>query len=151
MPLSRFIALWTIAEYPPDSVSAAALDAAEQRLRLGFPDDYREAVLRSGLPRPTIALLDVIVDRELDVRDVSDFLNPEEIAELTEDWRAAGLPATLVAFATDCAGNLFCFPAEAAPRPEAPIVFFDHDTGQVETIARSFTAWIEAFCGIAPH
>lgn len=151
MSLNRFIALWTIAEYPPESVSAAGLDATERRLQSAFPTDYREAVLRSGLPRPTIALLDAIVDRELGIHDVSDFLNAEEIAELTEDWRAAGLPATLVAFATDCAGNLFCFPTESAPRPEAHILFFDHDTGQVETIAQSFTAWIEAFCSIASH
>src|SRR5687767_10607348 len=121
MSLSRFIALWTHPDYAPDPVSEDQLENAEGRLQTRLPTDYRNAVLQLGLPRPTIELLDVIVDRELALRDVSDFLNPAEIVSVTEDWRDLGLPEELVAFATDCMGNLFCLPTEADLGGEVPV------------------------------
>ncbi len=151
MSLGRFIALWTHPDYAPDPVSEGDLESAEGRLDMRLPADYRTAVLQLGLPRPTIALLDAIVDRELDLRDVSDFLSPVELVSVTEDWRDLGLPEELVAFATDCMGNLFCFPTAATAGAQAPVFFFDHDDRTVDVIAPSFNQWIEGFCGVAPH
>lgn len=151
MSFSRFIALWTHPDSTPDPVSEDDLSEAEGRLRTRVPTDYRNAVLQFGLPRPTIELFDAIVDRKLDLRDLSDFLNPAEIVSVTEDWRDLGLPEELFAFATDCMGNLFCFPTEAVSGGEVPVFFFDHDERTVEVIAPSFTRWIEEFCGVAPH
>lgn len=150
MSLNRFIALWTHPDHPPDLVSEQELQGTEHRLRTRLPAVYRNAVLRFGLPRPTLALLDAIVDRELDLRDVNDFLSPSEIVSVTEDWRDLGLPQELVAFATDCAGNLFCFP-EAQDDGELPVYFFDHGNRTVVVIAPTFTQWIEEFCRVAPH
>lgn len=151
MSLSRFIALWTHPDYASDPVSDGDLERAEGSLQTRLPTDYRNAILQLGLPRPTIELLDAIVDRELDLRDVSDFLSPAELVSVTDDWRDLGLPEELVAFATDCMGNLFCFPTEADDGGEVSVFFFDHDEMTVEVIAPSFTKWIEAFCGVAPH
>jgi hypothetical protein len=151
MSLERFIALWTHPESASDTVSAGELDRAEERLRTHFPADYRNAVLQFGLPRPTIELLNAIVDRQLDVRDVSDFLSPAEIVTVTEDWRDLGLPEELVAFAADCVGNLYCFPTQDEPREASPVFFFDHDNRAIEVVAPSFTRWIADFCGVAPH
>jgi cell wall assembly regulator SMI1 len=151
MSMSRFIALWTHPESTPDAVAEEDLTDAEKRLQTRLPADYRDAVLHFGLPRPTIELLDPIVDRELDLRDVSDFLSPAEMVTATKDWRDLGLPEELVAFATDCMGNLFCFPTEPDTSGEAPVFFFDHDDRTADVIAPSFTGWIEEFCGVAPH
>jgi hypothetical protein len=151
MSLNRFIVLWTHPGYPPDRVSEEALEAAERRLQTRLPTDYRNAVLECGLPRPNIELLNTIVDRQLDLRDVSGFLGPREVASETEEWRDLGSPEGLVAFATDCVGNLFCFPTEADAASEVPVFYFDHDLGTVEVIAQSFTRWIDEFCGVAPH
>ena len=151
MSLGRFIALWTHPDHRPDAVSGEELERAEGRLHTRLPADYRDAVLEFGLPHPTIALLDAIVDRQLDLRDVSEFLSPVEMVSVTEGWRDLGLPEELVAFATDCMGNLFCFPTEADDGTEGPVFFFDHDSGAVDLIAPSFTRWIEEFCGVAPH
>lgn len=101
MSLNRFITLWTHPDYAPDPVSEGDLKKAEAGLQTRLPTDYRNAILQIGLPRPTIDLLNAIVDRELDLIDVSDFLSPGELASLTEDWRDLGLPEKLVAFATD--------------------------------------------------
>ncbi len=132
-------------------MSEGELERAEVRLQTRLPADYRNAVLELGLPRPTIELLDAIVDRELDLRDASEFLSPTEIVAVTEDWRDLGLPEELVAFATDCMGNLFCFPTEADAEGAVPVFFFNHDDRTVDVIAPSFTRWIEEFCAVVPH
>jgi hypothetical protein len=151
MSLSRFIAQWTHPDYAPEPVSVHELEGAESQLKTRLPADYRNAVLQFGLPRPTGDLLDAIVDRELDIRDVSDFLGASEIVSVTEDWRDMGLPEELVAFATDCMGNLFCFPTNNQASDELPVFFFDHDAGSVDAISPTFAAWIEEFCRMAPH
>lgn len=151
MSLERFAELWASSSYPPDPVTEADLRIVEQRLDIRLPNDYRRAVLRAGLPRPTLALLNTIVNRELDLRDVSGFLNPSEIASVTEDWRGLGLHEELVAFATDCMGNLFCFRNANDGKEAVPVFFFDHDIQTVDAIAPSFDQWIDEFCRVAPH
>lgn len=121
------------------------------RLNMRVPPDYRAAVLQMGLPRPTVALLDAIVERELDLRDVSEFLSPAELVSVTEDWRDLGLPNELFAFAADCMGNLFCFPTTADAGEPVPVFFFDHDKRTANIAAPSFTRWVEEFCGVAPY
>ena len=149
MSLSRFVSLWTHPEYAPDAVSEDEIKRAEGRLETRLPTDYRNAVLQFGLPRPTIELLDTIVNRQLDLRDVSDFLAPSDMVTVTEDWREMGLPEELVAFARDSMGNLFCFPTRTDVCSEVPIYFFDHDNGDVDVVAPSFGRWIDEFCGVA--
>lgn len=144
MSLDLFIARWMHRDYPPRPVSADGLKEVEARFRFSFPADYRQDVLRSGLASPTSALLDAIIDGELDVEDLSDMLSPAEMVSQTEDWREMGLPHDMVAFATDCCGNLFCFRTDGGPA----IFFFDHDFETTEETAPSFTAWINRFCAI---
>jgi hypothetical protein len=151
MSMDRFISLWTHPDYAPELVDAAALEAAERRLRTRFPSDYRDAVLGFGLPRPTTGLLDAIANRELDQADVSEFLGPEDIVESTESWRDLGLSQELVAFATDCMGNLFCFPVDLSTSPQQPVFFWDHESKGVDAVASSFSAWLDDFCRIAAH
>lgn len=151
MSLERFAELWASSSYPPDPVTEADIRIVEQRFGFCLPNEYRHAVLQVGLPRPTIALLDAIVDRELDLRDLSRFLNSSEIVSVTDDWRYLGLPEDLVAFATDCMGNLFCFCNANDGEEAAPVFFFDHDDQTVDVIAPSFNQWIDEFCGVAPH
>jgi hypothetical protein len=146
MSLRDFIELWTSQGYPPDQVSLAELDAAEARLQTRLPTDYRSAVLEFGLPRPTIALLDTIVDHELGLADISDFHAPNEIVAETEGWCAAGMPQDLVAFGSDCCGNKFCFAVSDVRQPEQAVIFWDHDFNSVETVAPSFDRWIETYC-----
>jgi len=142
MSLERFTSRWTIPEYPPTPVDAHALAKAETSLGVRFPADYRVAVLRCGLPHPTIALLDSIVEHDLSVADVSDFLDPTSIVETSRSWRDIGLPDHLIAFASDSLGNLFCFSGHS-PDGTSSVFFFDHDEGSVDEVAPSFTAWID--------
>ena len=150
MSLSRFVEKWTSANYPPQRVSAADLRETEERLAFKFPSDYEREVLSVGLPRPTIALLDAIVERELDVASVGDFYSPEEIVSETTVWKDIGLPDHFIAIAGDESGNKFCFSTLQLDADRQGVWFFDHDFGTVEEIASSFSAWIEALCDVEP-
>lgn len=150
MNFNRFVELWTHPKFPPDRVSEDELRRAEAHLQASLPDDYRSAVLQIGLPRPTIELLDFIAEQELDLRDVSDFLGPAEMISVTQEWRELGLPDNLVAFATDCMGNLFCFPTNTEAGGSVPVYFFDHDFETVDLIAPTFTHWVNEFCELRP-
>jgi len=153
MTLARFTEIWTSGDYPPEPVAESDLRSVEQRLSVRLPDDYRQAVLQVGLPRPTIALMDAIVERELDLHSLGDFYSPVEIIEETTGWREIGMPEQLVAFASDGCGNKFCFDAERLNNGSAEgyaIWFYDHDFETVDKIASSFDVWIEAFCHVEP-
>ena len=140
--LAWFAKKWSHADYPPDRVSEIDLNGAEKELSCVFPDNYRDEVLTTGLPRPSIALLHSIVEGNRDLRDVSDFLEPNLVVEQTRTWWEMGLPSDMVAFATDCMGNMFAF--RIGDRDGA-VWFFDHDDAVVELEAHSFSGWIQSF------
>ena len=151
MSLARFNEQWTSPAYPPDRVMEPDLRLVEERFGLRLPDDYRQAILIVGLPRPTIALLNTVVERRLDLHAVGDFYSPAEMIEQTLGWRKAGMPEHLIAFACDDLGNQFCFDSErlrSATADNASVWFFDHDFNTVDLIASSFTDWISEFCDI---
>jgi hypothetical protein len=150
MTLSRFIAKWTIPDYPPTPVDALELAHVENYFGFHFPADYKTGVLRYGLPWLTASLLSTIVDRELGFSDMSNFLAPSEIVETTDGWHRLGLPSRLVSFATDCVGNLFCFDREECRhvKEHAQVWIFDHDFVSTEVVGSSFDSWIEQFCQI---
>lgn len=153
MSLARFVEKWCLADYPPEPVSEVELRLAEDKLGVRLPADYREAVLEVGLPRPTIALLDAIVERELDLISVGDFYSPKQMIEETVRWRELGMPDELVAFAGDGSGNKFCFDKNRLNEggdDNRTVWLFDHDFGTVECVASSFDAWISAMCDVEP-
>ena len=151
MSMGRFISLWTHLDYAPAPISSNDLDRVERQLQTRLPSDYKDALLEFGLPRPTIELLDAICDRQLDLRDVSDFLGPNEIVEVTGEWRDLGLPEELFAFATDCMGNLFCFASDPDENAVQPVFFWEHDSKEVDTVASSFSGWIDDYCRVVPN
>ncbi|MDQ8027103.1 MAG: SMI1/KNR4 family protein [Brevundimonas sp.] len=144
--LADFIRLWTHPDYPPDRVAEADMRRAEQRFGIVFPAAYRQAVLAHGAPAPTLALLNSIVENEIDIEDVSEFFVPDDVISATEDWRGMGLPGTLVAFAGDSMGNLFAFDQGGAPS----VWFFNHDSGDVRRVADSFEDWLARYCALPP-
>ena len=153
MTLAQFNQIWASTAYPPEPVSEADLRHVEISLSVRLPGDYRRAVLEVGLPRPTITLLDAIVERELELQCLGDFYSPTEIIEETISWRKIGMPERLIAFAGDESGNKFCFDADGLMNgsPEGSAIwFFDHDFGTVDQIAGSFDDWIGAFCRVEP-
>lgn len=95
MTLTRFIDLWTSADYPPEPVEEADLRSVEKRLNIVLPEDYKRAVQNIGLPRPTRALLDAIVERDLNLDSLGDFYSPSEIIDVTASWWSWACPDRL--------------------------------------------------------
>ncbi len=149
MSFAEFVEKW--AHYQTASVTPAALDGAEQRLGTLLPAAYRAGVLALGAPSTRVSLLKTIVDQDIDIADVQDFFPPFDIVRFTEEWRTLGLPQDLIAFASDCSGNLFCFKTEASQeRPQdAPVWLWNHEVNRARRVASSFEDWIAAFCRIA--
>ncbi len=148
---AAFIARWTVAGRHPPIVAAADLAGAEMRLQFLTPAAYRDAILAHGAPSTSNALLGAIVDQDLDLNDVQDFFEPADLVKVTEDWRALGLPVHLVAFASDCAGNLFCFSTKGAGKErqdDSPVWFWNQEFAKARAAAPSFSTWIEGFCQI---
>ncbi len=139
--------------FPPEAVMEKDIVSAEEQIGTSFPAPYRSAIINHGLPHFTIALLGKIVELELDIADVSEFLNPSDIIETTFSWHELGLPIELVAFAADCSGNLFCFSKSnnVLKSDERPILFFDHEFGTTATISASFPEWLNAYCKLAAY
>jgi len=151
MSLARFTEKWTSPDYPTEAVSEKDLRSIEQHFEVSLPADYRRAVLKTGLPRPTITLLDAIVVRDLDIHSIGDFYSPTEIVEETISWRELGMPDQLIAIASDGCGNKFCFDVtelRAGETANQAVWFFDHDFGTVDQIATSFDAWIATLCEV---
>lgn len=139
-----FALKWSHPDYPPEPVLAIDLQRAEGELACRLPIEYRDAVLKVGLPRPTGALLNSVCEEEADFADVSDFFTPDEMISTTQAWREMGLPDCKIAFASDCMGNLFVFDS-AALSQSSRVWFFDHDAGEAELVAPSFTSWIQQY------
>jgi len=97
--------------------------------------------------------VNAIVERKLTLLDPNDFYAPADIIKLTLNWREAGMPAELVAFAGDGCGNQFCFDRDrlAGQAADSQAVFFwDREYETVRQVAPSFEAWIEALCEVEP-
>jgi len=151
--LQQFADKWTHPDFPSQPVTDDALRATEEYFGVRLPGDYRRNVLETGLPQPTIALLDAIVERRLPLADISHFRRPAEMIEDTLTWRGISLPERFIVFASDCMGNMFCFDADRL-RSNAPdsasIWFVDHDDGAAEQVAPSFDSWISVYCDVEP-
>jgi len=139
-----FASKWSHPAYAPEPVLAADLMRAEEQLAGRLPADYRDAIVSIGLPRPTGALLHSVCEEQADFADVADFLSADEMISSTQAWREMGLREDMIAFASDCMGNLFAF-VGAPPNPSSAVWFFDHETGETTLVAPSFRDWIQRY------
>ena len=122
----------------------------ERELSTVLPLSYRRFITTYGEVY-TPGLLDLIVERQLDLPDVQNISVPREAAEATLAYWSGDAPRDLVAFANDCMGNFFGFtrlePASTAPT-DAPVYIFDHDLSEVRQVASSFESFLAAYVSI---
>jgi hypothetical protein len=144
----HFVARFCAANAEP--IARTALNHAEEQLGILFPSAYREFVLARGAAR-SHTLLGLIVDAEADLWDVMSFHTPSECVEATETYRSAGMSERLVAFASDSAGNVFCFDEgdllDARP-DDSPVWFFDHDFNEDKLLAESVDVWLASYLSL---
>jgi hypothetical protein len=120
-------------ELPGRVVSPESLAVSETKLKYEFPVSYREYVLEHGATYCP-DLLSLIVERELELPDIQEFILVAELPSANAISWSGGMPAEYVAFASDCMGNIFCFNRLGAD----DIYYFDHDLCEIESLELSF-------------
>ncbi|HXU94460.1 MAG TPA: SMI1/KNR4 family protein [Gallionella sp.] len=146
--VDEFVALWNANE---TLATATSHDVQELESTLGIklPNCHVYLITKHGdLYAPN--LLDAIVDKELELNDIQNFLLPNQMLEDTKAYEAAGMPEGYLVFASDCMGNMFCFKIDECKNQlsEPPIWFFDHDFVEIKPIANSFNEWLGNYVGL---
>lgn len=137
-------------EQPAKQIRENDLIHTEAHLGVLFPDAYRRFIVSYG-PVATPSILETMVDAKPGGWDVSWFFAPAECVETTESYRHAGMSDRLVAFASDCMGNVFCFEESTlldARRDDAPVWLFDHDYCKDSRLADSFDEWLTIYLNL---
>ncbi len=147
MELLKFAEMWCDDDNRPDQVEETDLRSVETEYSISLPEDYFSQVVAVGLPWAP-ALLEAILDRNLDLHDLSSLCSPKEIVEETEGWRPIGMPDHLLVIGGDCMGNKFCFDIPELSdgvKPSAAVFFWDHDFDETTKISGSFSEWIASY------
>ncbi len=115
----------------------------ERHLGIALPSAYKFLVREFG-DIYTPFIFDALVEQKVNFPDVQDFDLPLIALETTKACVKAGMPEGYFGFASDCAGNRFCFRCDECGigREDAPVWCFDHDAIEMKEISVSFTEWI---------
>jgi hypothetical protein len=127
---------------------ASDIPRIESELATVLPQSYITFMQTHGSVF-TPSLLSLIVDGRHAQWDVQQFLQAAEVIEDTRMNWSGDMSNTLVCFAYDSGGNLFCFrrsqPGMARPE-DAPVWFFDHEfCDDFSQIAESFDDWLFSY------
>ncbi len=135
---------------PPAPATPEDVAYMEHELSTVLPLSYRRFITTYGEVY-TPGLLDLIVEKQVDLPDVQNISSPREAVEATLAYWSGDAPKDLVAFANDCMGNVFGFlrlePGLTAPA-DAPVYMFDHDFAELRPVASSFESFIAAYVAI---
>lgn len=118
----------------------------ESKLDTPLPDSYKYLISTYGLVH-TPNVLTKIIDLNVDISEVQDFLSLDDVFTLSQLYEMGGMPKGHVLFASDCKGNMFCFNVVDCKdnQTDAPVYFYNYGLGSVTQISPSFTLWLEAF------
>ena len=122
------------------------IDALESQLTAILPDSYKYLISTYGLVH-TPNVMTKIVDLNVEVADVQDFLSLGDVSSLSKLYEMSGMPKGHILFASDCEGNMFCFKlAECQSKQgDAPVWFYNHSLCTIEKVSESFGDWLEQF------
>ena len=148
--VDKFVSKWAYLDNQKFA-SESDFSDVESSLNLALPAEYVYLVSEYGdVYCPN--LLDEIVDREIDISDVQNFLLPNEMIETTSSWEEAGMPKGYLSFASDCMGNVFCFKVSELREKETPRIYmFDHDFCEITKVSKSFISWIKQFTRVGDN
>lgn len=121
----------------------------EAAIGLTLPSGYKTLVsLYGDVYTPDI--LDAVVDQNLDLPNIQNFILPREALEDTRLYVSAGMPEGYFGFASDASGNMFCFSLNdlAGGTGDSAVWFFDHDFVDMTKQSDSFVEWLNSYVEI---
>ena len=119
----------------------------ESELDTRLPAAYVAFMLVHGAVY-TPDILDLIVDREVDMADLQNIEPIREAIAGTKACWSAGNPHDLLGIGGDSGGNMFCFkryPANAERPDDLPVWFFDHEFVESYEVSPSFDQWLLSY------
>lgn len=122
------------------------IEALETELTTVLPDSYKYLISTYGLVH-TPNVMTKIVDLNVEVTDVQDFLSLDDVSSLSKLYEMSGMPKGHILFASDCEGNMFCFKlAECQDKQgDVPVWFYNHGLCTIEKVSDSFIEWLSQF------
>lgn len=112
----------------------------QTKISFTFPDDFKELIVNNNSANPDKRGIDTqkTKGREF-LRLLS--IRPQDKSYIPEIANSVEfLPSSLVPIAMDSGGDFYCYDKL---NPINPIVFWDHETGQTEFVAKSITDLVE--------
>jgi len=130
------------------TICASDLDLhkLEQAFKIYLPDDFKIFANHFGnLWTPDV--LDIIVDKKIEMFDVQQFWEINDIFKYKEEGLTPNTPFDIIPFASDCMGNIFAFLSDRIKdkKETSEIYFLDHDFMTLKKLSNSFTEWIDCF------
>ena len=130
--------------------SSDAIFEYESLVNYSFPDDFKECVNVNNGAYPKFEVFISTFGKRRRKRVFNNLFSfnkddPSTIWKYNDwngrsrDWNMNGEMTNYIAFAKDPFGNLICF-----DKTDDKIVFVDHETLNVEFVAKSFTEFIES-------
>jgi hypothetical protein len=118
--------------------SKSLIDDFERTENCRFDDAFKACVRENNGGRPSVNTFDTDRAKGRAMKSLLSF-NPSDranIREVNEVMKDAA--AQYIAFASDNFGNLICFERESGR-----VVFQNHETGEIESVAPDFKAFME--------
>lgn len=140
----QFFDKWADESLPPKRYDEKSISNAEANLGTRFPDIFRQFLNKVGkiwVP----GILSSVVAQEAELPSLQDFLSPDEIIEVTSNWVEAGMPSSIIAFATDAMGNCLCFQRLTEQVEDSPVFLWDHDSNEANEAFSSFLGMIQSY------
>lgn len=121
----------------------------EAAIGLTLPSGYKTLVSVYGNVY-TPDILDAVVEQNLDLPNVQNFMLPREALVDTRLYVGAGMPEGYFGFASDCGGSMFCFSLKdlAEGTRDSAVWFFDHDFVDMTRQSDNFLEWLSVYVEI---
>lgn len=120
--------------------SPGLIEDFETAMVYTFPDSFKACVKAHNGGRPSLEAFNTDQAKERAVKSLLSF-NREDKDNIWKmsKWVKADLGKAYIPFAIDNFGNLICFDGG-----NDRIVFWNHETGRIESVARSFDEFLAA-------
>jgi len=122
------------------------IEELETTLTAVLPDSYKYLISTYGLVH-TPNVMTKIVDLNVEVTDVQDFLSLDDVSSLSKLYEMSGMPKGHILFASDCEGNMFCFKLAECQNQQGDVAvwFYNHGLCTIEKVSESFSDWLAQF------
>ena len=145
--IDLFIERW-IGKHTMVPISQQNLEELEGKLNHKLPRAYKYLLTTYGLIH-TPNVMNQSCDLSVNIENVQDFLNVDDVYELSKLYQMSGMPQGHVVFSSDCNGNMFCFKSAECDQSQQdiPVWFYDRNAATVTQVSASFVAWLNEFNG----